>query len=108
MTILGKLEPREIEGADEVLPGMLLQFNSGNQCYMWPALTYDPALDQTRIGFFTGWKTEPSNEDTQELMAYTNDLMGKPPDAITAHKGDPFVHPANTKWLATGEKPKVQ
>ncbi len=107
MTILGKLEPREIEGADEVLEGVLAEFTSGNQCCIWPAMTYDSGLRQTRIAFFTGWRTQPSDADFQELVAYTDGLMGKSRDFATFAKGDPCTNATAVTWLATGEKPKV-
>jgi hypothetical protein len=41
MRILARLPKREIEGADEVLEGFVGEFASGNQCRIWPAMTYD-------------------------------------------------------------------
>ncbi len=55
MKILGTVEPREVEGADTSLDGYLIECRSGNQCCVYPALTYDAGANQTRIAFFTGW-----------------------------------------------------
>lgn len=107
MNILGRLAPRQVDGADEVLEGILWESASGNRCCVWPVLTHDLELRETRVAFVTGWRVEPSPEDFKELMAFTDSLMGKAPDFVTAHQGDPCTNSVNTEWLRTGQKPKV-
>ena len=105
MKILAKLPPREIEGADQVLDGVVAEMSSGNLCRFWPALTYDREKDQTRIAFFMEWYQPATPNDIAELTAYTNKLMSKEPEMLTEVKGDPTQDAANTEWLRTGKKP---
>ena len=103
--ILAKLAPREIDGADEVLEGVVAEVSSGNLCRLWPAMTYDDAKNQTRIAFFFEWRQSPAPNDIAEVTAYTNELMGKPPELMTETKNDPGHDASNAEWLRTGTKP---
>ncbi len=63
MRIVNKLAPREIDGADEVLDGVVAELSSGNYVRFWPAMTYDTEANQTRIAFFTEWYLPPTPDD---------------------------------------------
>jgi hypothetical protein len=106
MKLLARLPPREIEGADRVLDGAVAEVASGNRVRLWPAMTYVPETNQTRIAFFTEWRLPPTPEDERELIAATDEMMGKPPELITETKGDPTVEQENVDWLRTGKAPK--
>ena len=106
MRILARLPMREIEGADEVLEGFVAEFSSGNQCRIWPALTYDREANQTRIAFFTEWRRVATPDDMAELTHYTDGLMGKRPELLTETASDPCVVQENLEWLRTGRPPK--
>ena len=105
MRILARLPMREIEGADEVLEGFVAEFSSGNQCRIWPALTYDREANQTRIAFFTEWRRVATPEDIAELTGYTDELMGKRPEVLTETTSDPCAEPENVEWLRSGKAP---
>jgi hypothetical protein len=105
MRILARLPRREIEGADEVLEGFVGEFASGNQCRIWPAMTYDREANQTRIAFFTEWRRVATPDDIAELTAYTDELMGKPPELLTETNADPCAEQENVEWLRTGKRP---
>ena len=106
MRILAKLPKREIEGADEILEGFVAEFSSGNQCRIWPALTYDREANQTRIAFFTEWRRVATPDDIGQLTRYTDELMGKPPELLTETTSDPCAEQENVEWLRTGKPPK--
>ena len=106
MRILARLPAREIEGADQVLEGVVGEFVSGNQCRIWPALTYDAAANQTRIAFFTEWRQQATPADLSELVSYTDKLMGKAPEVMTETRLDPTTEPDNIEWLRSGKAPK--
>ncbi len=106
MKILATLPPREIEGADEVLSGMVGETASGNQVRVWPAMTYVPDTNQTRIAFFMEWRLPPTPDDEAEVIAYSDKLMGKSHDLMTTCKGDPTVEQENVDWLRDGKRPK--
>ena len=42
MKVVATLPPREIDGADQVLEGVVAEFESANHCRIWPATTCDP------------------------------------------------------------------
>ena len=106
MKILANLPPRKIEGADEVLEGFVGECASGNQVRAWPAMTYDDERNQTRIAFFTEWRQGPTPNDTAELIAFTDSMMGKPPELMTeCGKADPTTVKENIDWLRTGKAP---
>jgi len=105
MKIIANLPPRDIEGADQVLSGLVIECASGNHCRVWPAMTYDADADQTRIAFFTEWRQPSTLEDMAELMAFTDGLMGKPP-AVVTEGPDPCTDQQNVNWLRIGQKPK--
>jgi hypothetical protein len=96
---------REIEGADEILEGFVAEFSSGNQCRIWPALTYDREAHQTRIAFFTEWRRGATPGDIAELTGYTDELMGKRPEILTETTSDPCAEQGNVDWLRSGRKP---
>ena len=102
---LARLPAREIDGADQVLEGALVEVASGNQCRLWPALTYDAGADQTRIAFFMEWRCAPTPNDMSEITAYTNSLMGKPPALVTETHEDPCTDRENVEWLRSGKPP---
>jgi hypothetical protein len=104
--VLARLPSREIDGADQVLPGVVAEVASGNQVRVWPAMTYDRQADQTRIAFFTEWRRRPTPEDERELIAYTDAFMGKAPALRTECHGDPTIQQENVDWLRTGKIPK--
>ncbi|HZT29438.1 MAG TPA: hypothetical protein VFA33_06125 [Bryobacteraceae bacterium] len=106
MRIIGSLPPREIDGAEQVLGGVVGELASGNYVRFWPAMTYDAETNQTRIAFFTEWYMPPTPDDQRELMAYTDKLMEKPPELTTESKGDPTTNQENVEWLRSGKKPK--
>ena len=106
MRILARLPMREIEGADEVLEGFVAEFSSGNQCRIWPALTYDREANQTRIAFFTEWRRVATPGDIAEPTGYTDELIGKRPEILTETTSDPCAQPENVEWLRTGKPPK--
>jgi hypothetical protein len=103
--ILARLPAREIEGAYQVLDGLVGEVSSGNQCLIWPAMRYDAEAHQTRIAFFTEWRVTPTPEDQRELIAYTDSLMGKPPAVITETRADPTTDQENVEWLRSGKPP---
>jgi hypothetical protein len=105
MKILARLPSREIEGADQVLEGVVIEVASGNQCRIWPAMTYDADADQTRIAFFTEWRRRATPDDLAELMAYTDSLMGKKPELLNETSADPCADQENIEWLRTGKAP---
>jgi hypothetical protein len=106
MKILARLPSREIEGAHEVLDGLVGEVSSGNQCRVWPAMTCVPETNQTRIAFFVEWRFPSTPEDDAELMAYTDTLMGKPPEVVTGTTEDPCSVEENVEWLRSGKRPK--
>ncbi len=106
MKILARLPSREIEGAHEVLDGLVGEVSSGNQCRVWPAMTYVPETNQTRIAFFVEWRFPSTPEDDAELMAYTDTLMGKQPAVVTGTTADPCADQENVEWLRSGKPPK--
>jgi hypothetical protein len=106
MNVLALLPKREIEGADEVLEGMLAEVASGNQCRIWPAMTYDREHHETRIAFFMEWRRVPTPDDIAEVTAYTNTLMRKPPELMTEAQSGPCAEQENIDWLRTGKAPK--
>jgi len=106
MRIVGSLPPREVEGAEQVLGGVVGELASGNVCRFWPAMTYDRDADQTRIAFFVEWYQSPTPDDQRELTAYTDNLMGGPPALATECKGDPTASQENVEWLRSGTPPK--
>lgn len=106
MKFLARLPARVIEGADQVLDGIVGEVASGNQVRVWPAMTYASETNQTRIAFFTEWRLPPTPDDEHELIAYTDALMGKPPALLTECKGDPTAQQENVDWLRTGKQPK--
>lgn len=103
MNILNILPPREIEGADEVLDGVVLECQSGNVCRVWPAMTYDRERDQTRIAFFMEWYRPATPDDIAEVTEYTNGLMGTGPELLTE---GPMLSQENVDWLRTGKAPR--
>ena len=105
MRFLARLPPREIEGADQVLEGVVVEVASGNQCRLWPAMTYDQAANQTRIGFFLEWRRSATPDDIAEVTAYTDSLMGKRPQILTETTSDPGADDRNVEWLRTGKMP---
>lgn len=106
MKVLARLPAREIEGADQVLDGIVAEVASGNQVRVWPAMTYAAETNQTRIAFFTEWRRPPTPEDQRELIAHTDALMGKGPALMTETTGDPTADKQNVEWLRTGKPPK--
>ena len=104
MRILARLPMREIEGADEVLEGVVAEFASGNQCRIWPALTYDREANQTRIAFFTEWRYAATPDDIGELTRYTDELMGKPPEYVLCYTESyqKKARTQNTAWACGG------
>jgi hypothetical protein len=104
MKIIAVLAPRDIEGADSVLEGFVVELASGNVCRIWPALTEDLEHNQTRIAFFTELWREPTPADTAEIMAITDDLMGGPP-ALFSESLNPCDTQANLEWLRSGKVP---
>jgi len=108
MKILAKLPPREIEGAQRVLEGVVAEVSSGNMCRVWPAMTYDEERNQTRIAFFFEWRTLPTPDEIAEVMAFTNEMMGKAPELLTETKGDPGRETGNAEWMRTGKKPPAR
>ena len=75
MKVIARLPPREIEGAHQVLEGVVGECISGNYCRFWPAMTYDDQTNQTRIAFFTEWFRPATPADMEEFMAFTNAMM---------------------------------
>ena len=106
MRIIGELPPREVEGADQVLNGVVGELASGNYFRLWPALTYDREANQTRIAFFIDWYQPPTPDDQGEVTAYTNKLMNGSPELATETHGDPTTDKENVEWLRSGKKPK--
>lgn len=104
MKLLARLPPHEIAGAQKVLDGLVAEVASGNMCRIWPAVTYDSENNQTRIAFFFEWMLDPAPNDIGEVMAYTDELMGKKPELLTTGK-ESCSDPANNEWLATGKMP---
>ncbi len=105
MKLLARIPAREIDGADRVLDGLVAETASGNQCRIWPAMTYDADAKQMRIAFFIEWRGMATPNDTAEVMAFTNSLMGKPPAVITETTSDPCANNENVEWLRTGRLP---
>lgn len=106
MKVIGKLPPREIEGADVVLDGMVGEVESGNRCAVWPAMTRVEGADQARIAFFIEWKRDTTPDDLSEAMAFVNKVMGgDQPLFLTEGKGDPTRIAENTEWLRNGKVP---
>jgi len=68
-------------------------------------MTYDSALNQTRIGFFIEWRRQATPEDVAEVTSWTDRLMGKPPEFRTEGKSDPCADNQNLEWLRTGKMP---
>jgi hypothetical protein len=105
LRVLATLPAREIEGADQVLEGMLVEVSSGNQCRVWPAMTYDAERKQTRIAFFLEWRRLSTPDDIVEVTAFTNTLMGKTPSVTTEGNIDPREDQDNLDWLRSGKAP---
>jgi hypothetical protein len=105
MQIIGTLPPREIDGADQVLDGMVVETTSGNHCRFWPAMVSDDAAQQTRIAFFMEWRCMATPEDIAEVTALTNELMGATPAFTTESVADPCTNPENLEWLRSGKIP---
>jgi hypothetical protein len=68
-------------------------------------MTYDREANQTRIAFFTEWRCVATPDDIAELTAYTDELMGKPPELLTETTSDPCAEPENVEWLRSGKPP---
>ena len=91
-----------------MLEGFVGEFASGNQCRIWPALTYDREANQTRIAFFTEWRRVATPGDIAELTGYTDELMGKRPEILTETTSDPCAEQGNVEWLRSGQATEAQ
>ena len=109
MTILDRLPPRDIDGADVVSEG-LLEASSGNLCRLWFAFTHVPEQNQTRIGLFYEWRCATTQGDLDEALAFANMAMKrqKPELVTTTVSADPCKDRANSEWLRTGKLPRFQ
>lgn len=106
MRILGMVEPRVIEGADEVYPGMWAECQSGNCVMVWPAVTHDAVARESRIAMFFAWKEPATEADLKEAQECIDQLMGGPPDLVIYSADEQRDEKQLQDWLRTGAEPK--
>lgn len=108
MNFLARLPSREIEGAHEVLDGLVGEVSSGNQCRVWPAMTYVPQTNQTRIAFFVEWRFPSTPEDDAELMALHGHVDGQAACGGDRDDSGPVRRPGERGVAAEREAAKAQ